>query len=113
MRLSARRLANRTSIPVDAGRFIWQNFQAATAAQGRGSTQGAARRLRIPATPTSATDEQGFWTGKSCGAATPARDLAYTLVLGMTTADRQASQRDLIDVYRKSLAANGGPETRP
>jgi hypothetical protein len=40
----------------------------------------------------------------------PARDLTYTLVLGLPTADRVAAQRDLLDVYRKSLVSVGGPE---
>lgn len=40
----------------------------------------------------------------------PTRELAYTLVTSMTTADRQASERDLLDDYRRALAAGGGPE---
>ena len=38
------------------------------------------------------------------------RDLTYTLVLGLPTAERLAAQRDLLDVYRKALASSGGPE---
>jgi aminoglycoside phosphotransferase (APT) family kinase protein len=40
----------------------------------------------------------------------PGRELAYTLVTCMTTADRKASERDLLDDYRRALAAAGGPE---
>lgn len=40
----------------------------------------------------------------------PSREIAYTLVTSMTTADRQAGERDLLDAYRKALAASGGPE---
>jgi aminoglycoside phosphotransferase (APT) family kinase protein len=40
----------------------------------------------------------------------PSRELAYTLITGMTTADRQGSERDLLDDYRLALAAAGGPE---
>jgi aminoglycoside phosphotransferase (APT) family kinase protein len=40
----------------------------------------------------------------------PGRELAYTLVTGLTTADRRQPQRDLLDVYRRALAAAGGPE---
>jgi hypothetical protein len=36
--------------------------------------------------------------------------LAYTLVTSMTTADRQASERDLLDEYRRLLASPGGPD---
>ena len=35
----------------------------------------------------------------------PSRDLTYTLVLGMPTADRRAAERDLLDVYRKALVS--------
>ena len=38
---------------------------------------------------------------------------AYTLVTSMTTADRQAHQRELLDTYRKALAASGGPDLEP
>jgi hypothetical protein len=36
--------------------------------------------------------------------------LAYTLITSLTTADRQAGERELLDVYRRALAAGGGPE---
>ena len=39
----------------------------------------------------------------------PGRELAYTLVTCMTTADRQAGERDLLDEYRRALAVAGGP----
>jgi len=37
------------------------------------------------------------------------RDVSYSLITGMTTDERRAHQRDLLDTYRTSLAANGGP----
>ena len=40
----------------------------------------------------------------------PGRELAYTLVTGMTTDDRRQHQRELLDHYRGALAAAGGPE---
>ena len=40
----------------------------------------------------------------------PGRELAYTLITGMTTADRHARERDLLAAYRRALAAAGGPE---
>jgi aminoglycoside phosphotransferase (APT) family kinase protein len=40
----------------------------------------------------------------------PSRELAYTLVTCMTTDDRQASERDVLDGYRGALVAAGGPE---
>jgi aminoglycoside phosphotransferase (APT) family kinase protein len=40
----------------------------------------------------------------------PMRDVAYFIVTGMTTLDRQANERGLLDVYRRPLAASSGPE---
>ena len=40
----------------------------------------------------------------------PGRELAYTLVTSMTTADRQAHQRELLDHYRQALVGAGGPD---
>ncbi|TDH56441.1 DUF1679 domain-containing protein [Mycobacterium eburneum] len=40
----------------------------------------------------------------------PARDLAYTLITSMTTAERRASERELVGTYRAALVAAGGPE---
>ena len=38
----------------------------------------------------------------------PGRELAYTLVTSMTTADRRACERELLDDYRRALAGVGG-----
>ena len=43
----------------------------------------------------------------------PSRELAYTLVTSMTTADRQASEPELLDAYRRVLAGAGGPDLDP
>jgi hypothetical protein len=40
----------------------------------------------------------------------PARELAYTLITSLTPEDRCATQRDLLDDYRRALAAAGGPD---
>jgi hypothetical protein len=40
----------------------------------------------------------------------PARELAYTLITSLTPEDRRAAQRDLLDDYRRALAAAGGPD---
>ena len=40
----------------------------------------------------------------------PSRELAYTPITSLTTADRRAAQCDLLDGYRKSLLAAGGPD---
>lgn len=43
----------------------------------------------------------------------PGRELSYTLITSMTTADRQACEHALLDTYRQALAAGGGPELDP
>ncbi len=43
----------------------------------------------------------------------PGRELAYTLITSMTTADRRAHQRALLDEYRRALVAAGGPDLDP
>ncbi len=40
----------------------------------------------------------------------PGRELSYTLITSMTTADRQACEHDILDGYRHALAAAGGPD---
>ena len=40
----------------------------------------------------------------------PSRELAYTLITSLTPEDRQSAQRELLDIYRRALAATGGPE---
>ena len=64
----------------------------------------------IRATSTSATARPGLLDWQAVRRGHPGRELAYTLVTSMTTADRQAHQRELLDHYRGALAAAGGPE---
>lgn len=40
----------------------------------------------------------------------PSRELAYTLITSLTPEVRRASQRELLDDYRRALVAAGGPE---
>jgi hypothetical protein len=40
----------------------------------------------------------------------PARELAYALITSLTPEDREATQRELLDDYRRALAAGGGPD---
>jgi hypothetical protein len=109
LKTSARRIGQRTDIPVGAGRFIDENYRA------------VARLIDAPphtvmhgdAHPGNVYFRNGAaglldWQAVRCGH--PNRELAYTLVTGMTPEDRQAHQRDLIDVYRRALAGFGGPQ---
>jgi len=91
LKTSARRIADKTDIPVEKGRFIDDNYRAVA-------------RL-IDAAPHTVMH----------GDAHPGnvyfRDgAADTLVTSMTTADRQASERELLDQYCRVLAGAGGPD---
>ncbi len=109
LKTSARRIAERTDIPVEKGRFIDDNYRA------------VARLIDTPPHTVMHGDahpgnvyfrngEAGLLDWQAVRRGHPSRELAYTLVTSMTTADRQASERDLLDVYRRALAAAGGPE---
>jgi hypothetical protein len=109
MRLSARRLADRTSIPIEDGRFVWEHFRAAT----RLIDDGPHTVLHGDSHPGNTyfrDGRAGLLDWQVVRRGHPARDLTYTLVLGMTTTDRRAIERDLLEVYRQALAAGGGPE---
>jgi aminoglycoside phosphotransferase (APT) family kinase protein len=55
-------------------------------------------------------DEAGLIDRQAVRRGHPSRELAYTLITSMTTAERQACERELLDDYRRALAAAGGPE---
>lgn len=109
LKASARRIAERTDIAVDKGRFIDENYRA------------VARLIDTPphtvmhgdAHPGNVyfrRDAAGLldWQAVRCGH--PSRELAYTLITSMTADDRRANQRDILDGYRQALAAAGGPD---
>ncbi|BBZ11192.1 ecdysteroid 22-kinase family protein [Mycobacterium branderi] len=109
LKVSARRLAERTSIPVQAGRFIDDNYRA------------AAQLIDTPPHTVMHGDAHpgnvyfrdgaaGLLDWQALRRGHPSRELSYTLITGMTTADRQASEHDLLDEYRRALAAAGGPQ---
>ena len=106
---SLRRLANRSDVPVEKGRFIAENY-------------GAVARLidepphtvmhgdAHPGNVYFRNGEAGLLDWQAVRRGHPSRELAYTLVTSMTPTDRQAHQRDLLDHYRQVLAGAGGPE---
>jgi hypothetical protein len=109
LKTSARRIAHKTDIPVEKGRFIDDNYRS------------VARLIDAPphtvmhgdAHPGNVYFRNGAaglldWQAVRRGHAS--RELAYTLVTGMTTVDRQASERELLDDYRRALASAGGPD---
>ena len=106
---SARRLAERTSIPVEDGRFIIDNYRAVAKlidSQPNTVMHGDAH----PGNVYFRNGEAGLLDWQAVRRGHPGRELAYTLITGMTTADRQACERDLLATYRHALAAAGGPE---
>ena len=110
LKTSLRRLADRSPIfRSTKGRFIAENY-------------GAVARL-IDAPPHTVmhgdahpgnvyfrNGEAGLLDWQAVRRGHPGRELAYTLVTSMTTADRQAHQRELLDHYRQALAGAGGPD---
>ncbi|CAN5706219.1 phosphotransferase [soil metagenome] len=112
MRLSARRLAERTSIPIEDGRFVIENYPAAV----RLIDEGHHTVLHGDSHPGNIffrNGKAGLLDWQVVKRGHPTRDIAYSLITGMTTEDRRANQRDLLEVYRTALAAGGGPELDP
>lgn len=106
---SARRLAGRTDIPVEDGRFIIDNYRAVAKLideQPNTVTHGDAH----PGNVYFRNGEAGLLDWQAVRRGHPGRELSYTLVTGMTTAGRRSCQRDLLAIYRRSLAAAGGPD---
>lgn len=109
LKTSARRIAEKTDIPVEHGRFIDENYRAAAALIDRPPTtvmHGDAH----PGNVYFRNGEAGLLDWQAVRRGHPGRELAYTLVTGMGTADRRAHQRALLDHYRDVLAGSGGPE---
>jgi hypothetical protein len=106
---SARRLAERTTIGVEDGRFIIDNYRSvAKLIDGQPNTvmHGDAH----PGNVYFRNGQAGLLDWQAVRRGHPGRELAYTLITGMTTADRQSCERDLLATYRHTLAAAGGPE---
>lgn len=113
LRTSARRLATRTPIPVADGEFIIQHYPAVARlidTPPHTVLHGDAHRGNCYFRGAGQNVSAGLlaWQAVRCGH--PARDLAYTLITSMSTADRQRCERELLDTYRRALAAAGGPD---
>lgn len=109
MKAAMRRLAGQTSIPYEEGRFVMENFAAATAlvdAGGHTVLHGDAH----PGNTFFRHGDAGLLDWQVVRRGHPSRDVAYAMILGMETTERQATQRDLLDTYRKAMAAAGGPD---
>jgi hypothetical protein len=109
LKTSSRRLAESTDIAVTRGRFIDENYRAAAQlidTPPHTVMHGDAH----PGNVYFRNGEAGLLDWQAVRRGHPSRELAYTLITSMTTADRQATQRDLLDEYRQALAAAGGPD---
>ncbi|MFN8033142.1 MAG: phosphotransferase [Mycobacterium sp.] len=109
MKVAAKRLAASTSIPVQAGRYIWDNFAQATALIDDGP-HTVLHGDSHPGNTYFRDGQAGLLDWQVVRRGHPARDLAYAIVLGTPGADRHRVERDLLDTYRQTLAAEGGPE---
>lgn len=108
MTTSMKRLSERTAIPVENGRFIAENYRAVAAVidtPPHTVMHGDAH----PGNVYFRDGEAGLLDWQAVRRGHPSRELAYTLVTSLTPEDRQGVQRELLDVYRRALAAAGGP----
>jgi Ser/Thr protein kinase RdoA (MazF antagonist) len=109
MHTSFKRLAERTEIPVENGRFIADNYRAVAAlidTPPHTVMHGDAH----PGNMYFRGDTVGLLDWQAVRRGHPSRELAYTLITSLTPEDRRAAQRDLLDDYRRALAAAGGPD---
>ncbi|MGB9227382.1 phosphotransferase [Mycobacterium sp.] len=109
MHTSIKRLAERTEIPIENGRFIADNYRAVAAiidAPPHTVMHGDAH----PGNVYFRDGEAGLLDWQAVRRGHPSRELAYTLVTSLTPEDRRAAQPDLLDDYRRALAAAGGPD---
>jgi hypothetical protein len=112
MKTSVKRLAERTTIPVENGRFIADNYRAVAAlidTPPHTVMHGDAH----PGNVYFRDGEPGLLDWQAVRRGHPSRELAYTLITSLTPEDRQSAQRDLLEDYRRALAATGGPDLAP
>lgn len=109
MHASMKRLAERSPFPVDNGRFIADNYRAVAAlidTPPHTVMHGDAH----PGNMYFYGGKAGLLDWQAVRRGHPSRELAYTLITSLTPEDRRATQRDLLEDYRRALAAAGGPD---
>ena len=109
MKTSIKRLSERTTIPVENGRFIADNYRAGAAVidtPPHTVMHGDAH----PGNVYFREGNAGLLDWQAVRRGHPSRELAYTLITSLTPEDRRTGQRDLLDDYRRALAAAGGPD---
>lgn len=108
LKTSARRIAERTDIGVAAGRFIDDNYRAVARLIDR-PPHTVMHGDAHPGNVYFRDGAAGLLDWQAVRRGHPGRELAYTVVTGMTPEDRRAHERDLLDRYRDALASSGGP----
>ena len=109
MHASINRLAQRTDIPVERGSFIADNYRAVAAlidTPPHTVMHGDAH----PGNMYFHGGKAGLLDWQFVRRGHPSRELAYTLITSLTPEDRRATQRELLDDYRRALAAADGPD---
>jgi hypothetical protein len=109
LKTSARRIAERTDIPVARGRFIDDNYRAVARIVDR-PPHTVMHGDAHPGNVYFRDGRAGLLDWQAVRRGHPSRELAYTLVTSMATADRVTHERELLDRYRDALAAAGGPQ---
>lgn len=109
LRMSAKRLADRTEIPVQRGRFIDDNYRAVASLIDRGP-QTLMHGDAHPGNVYFRNGRAGLLDWQAIRRGHASRELSYSLINGMTTADRRHSERELLDIYRDALRTAGGPD---
>ncbi|MCV7346297.1 phosphotransferase family protein [Mycolicibacterium rhodesiae] len=108
MRASARRLAGSTTIPVHAGRYIWENFPTVVELIDSGP-HTVLHGDSHPGNTFFRNGHAGLLDWQVVRRGHPSRDLAYAIVLGTPVVDRGTVEHELLDTYRNALAGRGGP----
>lgn len=109
MTTAIKRLGQRTTIPVENGRFIAENYRAVAAlidTPPHTVMHGDAH----PGNIYFREGRAGLLDWQAVRRGHPSRELAYTLITSLTPKDRRSAQRELLDTYRKALTTAGGPE---
>ncbi|MCV7378054.1 phosphotransferase [Mycobacterium alsense] len=113
MRTSIKRLADRAGTPAaisfDKGRFIADNYRAVAALIDR-PPHTVMHGDAHPGNMYFHGGKAGLLDWQAVRRGHPSRELAYTLITSLTTEDRRETQRELLDDYRRALAAAGGPD---
>jgi Ser/Thr protein kinase RdoA (MazF antagonist) len=109
LKMSARRIAERTDIEVERGRFIDENYRAVARIIDR-PPHTVMHGDAHPGNVYFRNGAAGLLDWQAVRRGHPCRELAYTLITSMTTADRRAYERELLDDYRSALVAAGGEE---